>query len=245
VQVRDVVPTDERAYYARVLVVEMSQLRWMIARAGRYPFPVYGTLVVTADIGFAEETQTLSLFDTTWWTQEPRGIWAPTMTHELAHQWYGDSVSPATWSDIWLNEGHATWYEMTWAAPRGYLSADTGFSATTLTAAMKTIYKRSNTYRTRYGPVALPVDPGAQFSPNVYFGGALVLYALRQKVGAAAFDRLERAWAQDGAGSARSTADFIAFASGSTGQDLSGFLHAWLYGTTTPPMPGHPGWRSS
>ena len=119
VQVRDVVPTNERAYYTKALAVETGQLRWMIARAGRYPFPLYGTLVVTADIGFALETQTLSLFDTTWWTGEPRGVWAPSMTHELAHQWYGDSVSPAQWSDIWLNEGHASWYEFLWAAPAG------------------------------------------------------------------------------------------------------------------------------
>ena len=95
VQVRDVVPTDQRAFYDKKLAIETSQLRWMIARAGKYPFPLYGTLVVTApNIGFALETQTLSLFDTTWWTEYPRGEWAPSMTHELAHQWYGDSVSP-------------------------------------------------------------------------------------------------------------------------------------------------------
>ena len=33
------------------------------------------------------------------------------MVHELAHQWFGNSVSPWEWSDLWLNEGHASWYE--------------------------------------------------------------------------------------------------------------------------------------
>ncbi len=243
VQVRDVVPAGERAYYDKRLAVETSQLRWMIARAGRYPFPLYGTLVVTApNLGFALETQTLSLFDTTWWTGYPRGVWAPTMTHELAHQWYGDSVSPATWSDIWLNEGHATWYELTWAAPRGELATDTFTNATTLDAFMRHIYALGDRYRAADGPVALPLDRAKQFSNNAYYGGALVLYALRQKVGQAAFERLERGWAQQEAGQSRSTDDFIAFASASTGQDLGGFLRAWLYGTTTPPMPGHPDW---
>ncbi len=243
VQVRDVVPTDERATYARLLSVEPSQLRWMIARAGPYPFPLYGTLVVTADIGFALETQTLSLFDSTWWTGEPRAVWAPTMTHELAHQWYGDSVAPRTWSDIWLNEGHATWYELTWAEPRGYLAADSAVPGRrTLPALMRWIYARGDRWRAASGPVARPRNRSDQFSGNVYFGGALVLYALQQKVGDAAFERLERGWAQDEAGTSRSTDDFIAYASASTGHDLTAFLRAWLYGSRTPPMPGHPDW---
>jgi aminopeptidase N len=242
VQIRDVVPTSQRATYAKLLAVETGQFRWMVARAGKYPFPLYGTLVVTANIGFALETQTLSLFDTTWWTGEPRGVWAPTMTHELSHQWFGDSVAPSTWSDIWLNEGHATWYELLWAAPRNELATDTGFTENTLTGVMQHIYSLGNRWRATDGPVALPLDRAKQFNINVYDGGALVLYALRQKIGPTAYDRLERAWAQDNAGTSRSTDDFIAFASKSSGQDLTGFLRAWLYGTTTPPMPGHPDW---
>lgn len=240
VWVRDVVPTAQRATYDRLLQVGEGQVGWMEQRAGHYPFPVYGTLVVTADLGFALETQTLSLFDTTWFTNYPRGVWAQAMNHELAHQWYGDSVSPKTWSDIWLNEGHATWYQYTWAEPRGYLASWTGVAD--LTSWMKSVYAESDQLRADNGPVARPKDASAQFSTNVYDGGALVLFALRQKVGPAAFDRLERSWAQANAGTSRSTDDFIAFASRSTGRDLGGFLRAWLYGTHTPPMPGHPDW---
>jgi aminopeptidase N len=39
----------------------------------------------------------------------------PVLVHELAHQWFGDDIAPAEWSDVWLNEGHATWYEAKWA----------------------------------------------------------------------------------------------------------------------------------
>ena len=88
----------------------------------------------------------------------------------------------------------------------------------------------------------MPLNRGKQFSNNVYFGGALVLFALRQRIGTPAFERLEHDWAQDNAGQSRSTDDFIAFASKSSGQDLTGFLRAWLYGTSTPAMPGHPDW---
>jgi aminopeptidase N len=80
------------------------------------------------------------------------------------------------------------------------------------------------------------------FNNNVYGGGALVLYALQQKIGDAAFARVERAWVHRYAGRSASSADFIALASRVSGQDLTGFLRAWIYGTTTPPMPGHPDW---
>ena len=80
------------------------------------------------------------------------------------------------------------------------------------------------------------------FSPQVYDGGALVLYALRQKIGDAAFMRLERAWVKRYEGKSASTDDFIALASQVSGRDLARFLRNWLYGTKTPPMPGHPDW---
>ncbi len=70
-----------------------------------------------------------------------------------------------------------------------------------------------------------------------------MLYALRQKIGPAAFDRVERAWVKTYEGRSASTNDFIALASRVSGRDMTGFLHRWLYGTTTPPMPGHPDWQ--
>jgi aminopeptidase N len=242
VLVRDVVPTSEKAHWDKLLAVEKGQLRWMVARVGPYPFPLYGTLVANADVGFALETQTLSMFDVGWWSL-PRSIWSPTMTHELAHQWFGDGVAPATWSDIWLNEGHASWYEFLYAEQFGDLESDSGFpGANNMTELMRQVYALGDQWRQADGPVALPVNADAQFSNNVYYGGALVLYALRQKIGTPAFEKLERAWAQQGEGGVRSTDDFIAFASKSSGRNLTAFLRAWLYGATTPPMPGHPDW---
>jgi aminopeptidase N len=69
-----------------------------------------------------------------------------------------------------------------------------------------------------------------------------VLYALREHIGDAAFARLERQFAQRFAGQSVTTSDFIALASQVSGHDQEPFLRAWLYGTTTPPMPGHPDW---
>jgi aminopeptidase N len=69
-----------------------------------------------------------------------------------------------------------------------------------------------------------------------------VLYALRQVVGAATFQQIERAWVSTYEGKSASTDDFIALASRVSGRDVTGFLRDWVYGTKTPPMPGHPDW---
>ena len=90
------------------------------------------------------------------------------------------------------------------------------------------------------GPVAAPSSADTLFDLQRYHGGALVLYAMRQVVGAATFQRIERAWVQRYAGQSASTDDFIALASQVAGRNLTGFLRDWLYGTKTPAMPGHP-----
>jgi aminopeptidase N len=242
VTVRDVTPTRLTAELAPKLAVEAGQLDWMRAKVGSYPFDSYGSLVVDSPLGFALETQTLSLYDTPWFRYYPQGLWDPVMLHELAHQWFGDSVAPAQWSDVWLNEGHATWYETTYAAEKGFLPDDAG--ASDFTELMRTIYSLGDQWRAQLGPVAAPLsgDVYDLFNSNVYYGGALALYALRQQIGDAAFQRLERAWVTVYRGRSASTADFIRLASRVSGQDLRPFLATWLYGATTPPMPGHPDW---
>ena len=159
--------------------------------------------------------------------------------HELAHQWFGDDVAPAEWSDVWLNEGHATWYEA--------LYADRKFGVSMLDR-LHTFYELGNQYRADFGPVALPSsnDFLNLFSDNVYNGGMLVLYALYQRVGEKTFYEIERKWAQRNRGESVSTEDFIAHAAKvAHDRSLVPFLHEWLYGTTIPPMPGHPDWTAA
>ena len=232
------------------LALEPSELDYMEAQVGSYPFDTYGSLVVNAPVGFFLETQTLELGYFDFFTRYGQAVWEPTMLHELSHMWFGDSVAPYSWSDLWLNEGHASWYEFTYAESRGELVGDTegypdaqGYA--TLDDLMRGVYAHGDEWRNKAGPVALPKSGAVLklFSLQVYHGGALVLYALRQKIGAVAFDRLERTWVQRFKGGVASTDDFIALAAQVSGQpDVTPFLRDWLYGEKTPPMPGHPDW---
>jgi len=244
VSVRDVVPRRLAPQLAPRLAVERSQIAWMEQRVGRYPFDLYGSLVIDAQLGFALETQTLSLYDTVFFgPKTPVGVTNPVMLHELSHQWFGDSVAPWSWSDVWQNEGHATWYELTYAASHGWLKDDSGYAD--LESLFKATYRLGDQWRDRWGPVARPTSAKIVwdlFNPNVYYGGALALYALRQEIGARAFAELERRWVTQYRGRSASTDDFIRLASRVAHRDLRTFLLAWLYGTRTPPMPGHPDW---
>ena len=126
--------------------------------------------------GYALETQTLSLHpgflvDE---TQVAPIDAEPILVHELAHQWFGDDIAPAEWSDVWLNEGHATWYEAQYADEqvRRQLRRPDAHPL-----------RGGNQYRADFGPVARPSsnDFLNLFSDNVYNGGALVLYALHKR----------------------------------------------------------------
>ncbi|KMS80839.1 zinc metalloprotease [Streptomyces leeuwenhoekii] len=239
---RDVVPARYRAAAEPWAARTAGHISWMESKVGRYPFESYGLLMADAPLGFALETQTLSLFGAGLFTEPAYEQWyvESIMVHELAHQWFGDSVSPRTWSDLWLNEGHATWYEALYAEEKAGRS---------LRTRMKDAYAASDTWRAVGGPPAAPKVPAPGrktgiFRQNVYEGGALVLYALRQEIGPPAFERLERAWVTRHRDGTASTADFVRLASEIAGRDLDGFLRAWLYGEKTPPMPGHPDWKA-
>ncbi|MEU2270108.1 M1 family metallopeptidase [Streptomyces olindensis] len=240
--IRDVVPTRYRRALEPWLEKTPGQLAWMESKVGHYPFETYGLLMADASTGFELETQTLSLFEREFFTDPAHPAWyvESIMVHELAHQWFGDSVTPRTWSDLWLSEGHATWYEALYAEEQ---------AGKPMRDRMKAAYGASDRWRAAGGPPAAPKapEPGRKtgiFRPNVYDGAALVLYALRQEIGRPAFERLQRAWVARHQDDNATTEDFVRLAAEISGRDLDGFFQGWLYGERTPPMPGHPEWKA-
>jgi aminopeptidase N len=189
---------------------------------GPYPFDAYGAVVVDADLFVALETQTMSLFG-----RDILGGGEIVVAHELAHQWFGDAVSPSTWRDIWLNEGFATYAQWLWAEHRqlSTVAAQADESHDVLAA-------------TGLGDLP-PGDPGAVelFHPSVYERGALTLHALRTTIGDDAFFTTLRRWVAERSGSTASTDDFRALAEEVSGADLDALFQEWLYAPALPDLP--------
>ncbi|MFC6083517.1 M1 family metallopeptidase [Sphaerisporangium aureirubrum] len=181
---------------------------------GPYPFASAGAIVDRApDVGYALESQTKPIFSS-----------APsvnTMAHEIAHQWYGDSVSVKRWSDIWLNEGFATYAQWLWTEHSGGATAQQTFdgSGNYGRAATSSFWQ---TVTTDPGPVNM-------FGNVPYNRGAMTLHALRGKIGDPAFFKLLKDWATTHKYGNATTADFVAEAQSVSGMDLTAFFDVWLY----------------
>ncbi|OLZ70254.1 zinc metalloprotease [Streptomyces sp. IMTB 2501] len=239
---RDVVPSARAAALEPALALTPGLVTWLEDRLGAFPFETYGLLPCNSDDPKAFdftglETQTLTLYKPNFLLQEEKKIGSH-MMHELVHSWFGNLVSPATWADLWLNEGHADFYGLLYRYERGWTDS-LGYS--TFEDRMKYTYGLGDQWRHDSGPVAAP-NAVNLFDSQRYTGGVLVLYALRQVVGEDVFHTIERAFLDRYRNSSATTEDYIAIASEISGQDLSGFLRDWLYGTKTPRMPGHPDW---
>ncbi|MBO4256744.1 M1 family metallopeptidase [Streptomyces griseorubiginosus] len=239
---RDVVPAARADALEPALALTPGLVGWLEQRLGAFPFETYGLLPCNSDDPAAFdftglETQTLTLYKPNFLLQEEKKIGSH-MMHELVHSWFGNLVSPATWADLWLNEGHADFYGLLYRYERGWTDS-LGYS--TFEDRMKYTYGLGDQWRHDSGPVAAP-NAVNLFDSQRYTGGVLVLYALRQLVGEDVFHAVERCFLDRHRNSSATTQDYIAVASEVSGQDLSGFLRDWLYGTKTPRMPGHPDW---
>jgi aminopeptidase N len=192
---------------------------------GTYPFEAYGVVVVNQELGFALETQTLSVFGRDAVTGEPSKS-ESTMAHELAHQWFGDSISLKRWQDIWLNEGFATYAEWLWV------------EHTSGPQAIEAEVRRTYSFLAQ-NSAPPPGRPPANnlFNAGVYIRGALTLHVLRLKVGDVVFGHILRSYASRYRDANASTDDFIAVAQEISGQNLGELFDAWLYGERLPDIP--------
>lgn len=236
---RHVVPRDRVADVRPQLDRTAEHIRFLEKRVGRYPFANYGLLAGKTSLGYSLENQTMTTIAVNTLSRPADSL----MVHELTHQWFGDSVAPADWTHLWLSEGHATWYADLWDEAHG----------DDLEATMRSRYEASDDRRAMVGPPAKPTTPQNLFGDQRYGGAALVLYALRQAVGDATFQRIERTWVarhRDSSVTTRQFIDLVADLSGNPAVDVPGkpkldrFLTDMLYSAKIPPMPGHPDWKS-
>jgi aminopeptidase N len=187
---------------------------------GPYPFSAMGGLVTSLPVSFSLENQTRPTYPVV------SGPTESLMSHELAHQWFGDLVSVANWRDIWLNEGFAT-----------FLSAYYGTEVVAHHSMQDWLTTSYDTFAAQAGFWKLAIDdpgPVRLFDGAVYQRGAMAIQALRHRLGDTAFWSLLRTWLAQHAYGNGSVADFEALATSISGQDLTGFFAAWLHAGVVP-----------
>ena len=216
---RELVGTDaDRAMASTTKVADFLETVF-----GPYPVESYGGIVITDPrIGYALETQSRPVYSAGFFADGDTSV----VAHEIAHQWFGNSVALARWQDIWLNEGLATYAEWLWTEESGGRTAAATFADQ---------YARSpaEIWRTP------PGDPGAAdlFSGSVYQRGGMTVHALRVTIGDDAFFRTLKTWLAEKRDGNATTEEFVATAERVSGVALDDLFDTWLYGTAQPDLP--------
>jgi aminopeptidase N len=199
-----------------------KMIKWLEKKLGPYPFDRIGAVVVPSDS--AMETQTMVTMGGRLLSEYGHRAFRADLLHEYAHQWYGDTVTPNNWPDLWLNESFAMYTQFRWQVARGW---------ETWPQVRRLLTSSDNELRASDGP------PGAyhpqEFGETcVYYCGALMLDKLRTKVGVSRFNALWSGWPQQHRYASADRSTYIDWASAQTGQDLGPFLTTWLTSPTTP-----------
>jgi aminopeptidase N len=192
---------------------------------GEYPFieEQYGTAL--AEVGGAMENFTCTTYGQVLVTGDNHYDWV--VAHELAHSWFGNSVTMADWRDIWLNEGFATYGDALWQEHIGGPAA----------LASRMEYFKGE-YFDEDATNRFPMyDPVLMWGATVYEKGAWVLHMLRYVVGDAAFFDGIRMYYQMFAYSSATTEDLRSVFETVSGMDLYAFFDEWVY------QPGYPEYR--
>lgn len=205
-------------YAVRGLRVTPDAMKWLEKRLGPFPFSSLGIVLVASRSGMETQSMiTLGLGD---YTTSPGVI-----VHELAHQWYGDQITPTGWRDVWMNEGMAMFLQGVYQADQDGQPIETVMD-----------YWSSFEPKLRHesGPPA-DYDPATFGEGNIYYGPALMWDALRRRLGDAEFWRLVRAWPSEHAYANADYDEITSWWSRETGRDLTSFFDDWLHGATSPP----------
>ena len=224
VEIFSVLPDRLRREFDHDFGRQPQMMKLFVKLFGPYPLADGYTVVVTDDdLEIPLEAQGISIFGANH-CDGRRGS-ERLVAHELAHQWFGNSVTAQRWRHIWLHEGFACYAEWLWSDHCGERSADD--------------WARHYHRRLVDSPQDLVLaDPGPQdmFDDRVYKRGALALHALRRRIGDDSFFALLREWTSRYRHASVVTDDFIALAAQYTEDSLRPLWAAWLYPAEVPEL---------
>ncbi|MGP3973739.1 M1 family metallopeptidase [Streptomyces sp. 8N114] len=208
---------------ARASIERTAELtEWLEGYFGEYPFEALGGYVPATDTTYALETQTRPFYSPDDFAD---GSNTSVVVHEMAHQWYGDSVSVKGWKDIWINEGFARYAQWLWSEEQGEGTAqELADYAYASRPADDPFWK------------VKPGDPGPdnQFHRAVYDRGAMTLQALRNEIGDKDFFAVLKGWPQKHKGGNAAVGDFVDYAEKVSGKPLDKLFDTWLYQPSKP-----------
>ncbi len=217
-----VVPTGSATRYQSLLDVAPQMVAYFSSLFGPYPFEGFGLALIDSEPGLALETAGRPFFSTGDLSGELDAFAHFLIAHELAHQWFGDAVTPSDWQHIWLNESFATYAEWLWLE-------HSGLRTVAEHAALALSDRQNPTF-----PTARPPTEDDLFSFEVYDGGAVVLHALRAQVGDEAFFSILQQWVARYQGTSQGTEQFVALCEEIAGEDLDQFFAEWLFSAAVP-----------
>lgn len=218
--------------YSWNLSPTMDAMKFFSSYTGvKYPFSQYTQVVLFSMGGGMEYITSTHL---TWKvlhekSVEPDYTSDSLVSHELAHQWFGDMVTTKDWSNIWLNEAFATYFQALFTR---YKRGENEF--------VYDLYSKLRTYLEEYSKYSRPIVtrfyrwPDELFDRHTYQKGALVLHTLMNLVGEETFREGIRRYLEKFAGKAVDTEDFRKIMEEVSGMDLTEFFDKYVYSA------GHP-----
>lgn len=186
------------------------------------PYPYSKLAQVQSTIRYAGMENASAIFYAETELQGPNVDEFP-VAHEIAHQWWGNSVTPADWDDLWLSEGFATYFD---ALFYEHVEGPQALRRRLETGAERLVALHER----RPGAVVDPgvTDPQEKLTPVVYQKGAWVLHMLRHRLGDERFFRGMRAFYRRYAGGNATTAELRQLLEAETGDSLEAFFGQWL-----------------
>ncbi|GAC1408473.1 MAG: M1 family metallopeptidase [Candidatus Velthaea sp.] len=148
----------------------------------------------------------------------------PLVSHELAHQWFGDLVTCRDWSQAWLNEGFATYFETVWREAN--LGWDE-YQYDIYVLVQQYLDEDGDRYRR---PIVCNMfrDPIELFDAHLYQKGGAVLHMLRGELGWERMQRALKRYVGDNAQRNVETIDLVRAIEASTGRNMRGFFDQWI-----------------